>query len=187
MGWGDQTFYIHNIYAPNDATSRKTLFEHLPVNFEESDEAIHVVCGDFNLAIDPELDALLEHPRPDSSRQALTTWLTELNVIDAWRLHHPADKIYTGPIRRQNRIDYMFLSDDLLRSSYHDSNYESWEDVGDHLAHQVELTSWHHPTGPGFWRMPDWLLKTPELRTDIQEEARLMLSVLRSSSNPGIV
>lgn len=182
---GDQTYYIHNIYAPNSALSRGRFFERLPVDFE--DGATHIICGDFNIPIDSERDALATCPRPDSSRRILTAWLAELNVVDAWRLHHPDARVFSGPRPRRNRIDYIFLSDPLLSSSYHDSGYAPWEFGGDHLAHYVELTSWHHPTGMGYWKLPAWLLQLPQLRKDIQTEAQALLPVLRASNNPGIV
>lgn len=87
---------------------------------------------------------------------------------------------------RRNHIDYIFLSVNLLSCSYHDSGYDAWEG-SDHLAHHIELSPWHHPFGPGFWRLPEWLLRTPELWADIQEEARTLQAVLKTSPNPGIV
>lgn len=185
MHWGPSVCYIHNIYAPNDAAARKLFFQKLPVSFEAN--AVHIICGDFNMAVDPAIDAILSTPRLDSSRAVLLNWLTELNVVDAWRLHHPQERVYSGPIPRRNRIDYIFLSDTLLTSSYNDSSYNSWENGGDHLAHQVDLTSFHHPMGTGYWKLPSWLLKIPELRLDIANEAKGLLPVIRQSSNPGLV
>ncbi|GMF30607.1 unnamed protein product [Phytophthora lilii] len=96
----------------NTAAVRRALFEKLPRSFEDS--AVHIVCGDFNLALDPDLDASAEHPNPDPSRRALALWLAQLNVTDPWKLHHPADKVYSGPRPRVNRLDYIFLSDETV-------------------------------------------------------------------------
>ncbi|GMF37190.1 unnamed protein product [Phytophthora lilii] len=148
MPWGNQICYVHNIYAANTAAERRALFEKLPRSFEDS--AVHIVCGDFNLALDPDLDAGAEHPNPDPSRRALALWLAQLNVTEPWRLHHPADKVYSGPLPRVNRLDYIFLSDETVTDFYLDSGYSVWENGGDHLAHHVELSSWHHPTGTEF-------------------------------------
>ncbi|KAK1945489.1 Transposon TX1 uncharacterized protein [Phytophthora citrophthora] len=163
-------------------------FEHLlsEKNFQDEQGAIHVVCGDFNLAVDPTVDAILDEPPPDSSRNLLLSWVAELNVVDAWRLHHPDIRTFSGPRPRRNRLDYVFISDEVVSSSYQTASYEPW-DGSDHTAHQVEFSSWHHPTGPGFWRLPDSLLQIPQLREDIREEAKKLLSVLQVSNNPGIV
>ncbi|GMF34733.1 unnamed protein product [Phytophthora lilii] len=152
LKWGERTCYIHNIYAPNDAAARMSLFQRLPVDFEN--DAIHIVCGDFNLALDPVVDSITGERRPDSSVEPLRSWLSELNVVDVWRLHNPQERVYSGPIPRRNRLDYIFVCDSLVASSYENSQYHSW-DESDHLAYHVELASWHHNRA--------WILETPKL------------------------
>ena len=52
---GESPLYIHNVYVLTDPSAKKRFFEELPSDFESDVE--HVVCGDFNTAIDLNLSS----------------------------------------------------------------------------------------------------------------------------------
>ncbi|GMF60716.1 unnamed protein product [Phytophthora fragariaefolia] len=60
--------------------------------------------GDNNLVVEPDKDAMLSHPRPDSNRNLFTSRLSELNAVDSRRLHYPEEKPLSGSIPRRNSI-----------------------------------------------------------------------------------
>ncbi|GMF66147.1 unnamed protein product [Phytophthora lilii] len=123
-------------------TARKSLFQRLPVDFEN--DAIHIVCGDFNLALDPVVDSITGERRPDSSVEPLRSWLSDSTL---WMYGDYIIK--RGFTQGLSPVRLHFCVRFIVASSYENSQYHSW-DESDHLAHHVELTSWHHRTGPGF-------------------------------------
>ncbi|KAF1333810.1 Rna-directed dna polymerase, partial [Globisporangium splendens] len=175
--------YIHNVYAPNEVSERAKFFASLPREFES--QSLHIVCGDFNVAIDRDKDAT--YPRPHSSRDECNEWLSHLRVIDAWRLHHPEERVFSGPVPRCNRLDYIFMSDEICTNLYKSSDYKFLAHGGDHLAHEVCLTRWHHARGPSYWRVPRWLLMKEEVKDDIKVAALELLETMTESNNPGVI
>ncbi|ETP51167.1 hypothetical protein F442_03635 [Phytophthora nicotianae P10297] len=60
------TVYIHNIYAPVNASERSHFYQSLPAEFDQ--DSHHLVLGDFNVAIDPILDSRGVSSVSDTSR-----------------------------------------------------------------------------------------------------------------------
>lgn len=177
--------YIHNVYAPNDPSEKKRFFERLPTDFEPSAE--HIVCGDFNTALDLDLDSARQVRHNDSSQPVLLEWLGQLRVSDAWRVHHPESRVFSGPRPRVNRLDYIFLTETLLCQLYGSSKYFEPQHGGDHLAHQVVLAPPKQMQGRSYWRFPRYLLEYPQVIHALKREVEDFVPVIESSSNPGIV
>ena len=87
----DAPVYIHNVYAPVKADERVLFFELLLSHTIES-AATHLVFGDFNTPLDPAVDASSGVIRHEMSRLVCLEWLSQLGVVDAWRIHHPTEK-----------------------------------------------------------------------------------------------
>ncbi|ETV90705.1 hypothetical protein H310_14545 [Aphanomyces invadans] len=121
--WAHMDVYFHNVYAPVTNDTREAFFESLPREFPPT--SIHVVMGDFNVPHDRDLDSL------------------HLGVIDAWRLHHPTDKVFSSP-KGKHRLDYIFADASLVEEAYHTSSYFDCPDPTDHLCHSLTLI----PSGP---------------------------------------
>ncbi|DBA01031.1 TPA: hypothetical protein N0F65_002641 [Lagenidium giganteum] len=56
--------YIHNVYEPTVDSDRARFFEAMETSMFEA-TATHFVLGDFNLALNPTLDASSNVDRPD--------------------------------------------------------------------------------------------------------------------------
>lgn len=84
---------------------------------------MHIVLGDLNLAIDPSVDSSSGARRDSDSRSSLLRWCASLGVTDAWRLHNPTARQFSGAIPRRNRLDYVLLDDQLLCEHYTTSEY----------------------------------------------------------------
>lgn len=178
------SLFIHNVYAPVDNEEKAAFFEHLPTDIF-GDNSTHLVLGDLNTALDPAVDASGTRSSSSTGRSACLGWLGQLGVVDAWRIHHPEDRVFSGPHPRKNRLDYILLSNDFCGAVYGDSKYFEPKGAGDHLAHQVTLRSMAQLHGRGFWRFPARLLDYPDVVQAIEMEAQNARRQLRQSCNPG--
>lgn len=179
-------FYIHNVYAPVDKAEKRDFFMNLTTSVFE-DNAIHMVLGDLNTPLEPSLDASNLEARDDCSRGVILAWLAQLGVVDCWREHHPDDRVFTGPLPRRNRLDYVFLSTSMMNTCYHDSKYFVAKNSGDHLAQWVDLSGGQAIQGRGYWKLPCHLLEYPQIAEAIRNEAELLVPQLRDATNPGLV
>ncbi|RHY29750.1 hypothetical protein DYB32_004878 [Aphanomyces invadans] len=181
--WRDRRVYLHNVYAPveRDNTLRSRFFEALPRDFAA--DSIHIVGGDFNLTLDRDLDASIPRHGITPGLEACAEWLLQLGVVDPWRIHHPETRAYSSP-SRTNRLDYMFIDRDLMRSNYCSASYFDSPYAGDHLCHQLELGPITVRFGKAQWRLPRELLVEPTVVNAILTEARALLAAMRSTDGP---
>ncbi len=79
-----------------------------------------VVGGDFNAVINPVLDKSQSDTTANPSSKLLNKFITELNLIDLWRIQNTKAKDFTFFSNRHktfSRIDYIFLSPSLISSN----------------------------------------------------------------------
>lgn len=106
-----------SIYAPNepDQLFLNNICEKL-LQFSDLDV---IIGGDFNASINPQLDrSSSSNPSIAMSTSSLNRFITELNLIDPWRIHNPHTKGYTfySPRHKSfSRIDYILISAPLLQ------------------------------------------------------------------------
>uniref|UniRef100_K3XDL6 Endonuclease/exonuclease/phosphatase domain-containing protein n=1 Tax=Globisporangium ultimum (strain ATCC 200006 / CBS 805.95 / DAOM BR144) TaxID=431595 RepID=K3XDL6_GLOUD len=121
----------------------------------------------------------------DPGRSSCLEWLAKLGVVDAWRIHYDTKRVFTGPLPRKNRLDYILLSEDFYTRFYDDSKYFLPKHAGDHLAHSVSFRSGLQLHGRGYWKFPRYLLEYPLVVSAIEKEAEMVLDKLRTSTYPG--
>ncbi|KAF1328765.1 putative Pollike protein, partial [Globisporangium splendens] len=178
--------YIHNVYAPVDQQEKQQFFSSLDTEGFE-DQATHFVLGDLNTPLDPRLDSSSPDLRYDPGRSSCLEWLAKLGVVDAWRIHYDTKRVFTGPLPRKNRLDYILLSEDFYKRFCDDSKYFLPKHAGDHLAHTVSFRSGSQLHGRGYWKFPHYLLEYPLVVSAIEKEAEMVLDKLRDSTYPGKV
>ncbi len=107
-----------SIYGPNETDSAfltqisKTLLEEIDCPL--------VVGGDFNAVINHAVDKSQSDTTANPSSKLLNTFITELNLIDLWRIQNTKAKDFTFFSNRHktfSRIDYIFLSPSLISSN----------------------------------------------------------------------
>ena len=151
-----------NIYAPN--MDSPGFFQSILKLIEESQQDHLIVCGDFNLVLNPELDSFnyvnINNPR---SRQCVLEMLQLHNMKDAFRYLHPTLKRYSwrrkNPIK-QARLDYFIVSEsltDLIADCNIKPGYRS-----DHSILELDLVVNPFQRGRGLWKLNCSLLKNPE-------------------------
>ncbi|OQR85220.1 hypothetical protein THRCLA_23049 [Thraustotheca clavata] len=134
------------------------------------------------MPFDTDLDT--SRPRPDhtSGKVECMAWLTSLRVIDGWRQHHPAERLYTGP-GRVNRLDYILADSEMLSSFYQDAWYDKNAFGGDHLCHTMRLSKIAVMNTRSYWRLPRELLADPNVVNAIKTEAKILLDKMNSESS----
>ncbi|RLO09757.1 hypothetical protein DYB28_015819, partial [Aphanomyces astaci] len=178
--WQGTPVYFHNVYAPVQPHLRQSFFEALPRDFEH--DSVHLVGGDFNIPFEAALDASMPRVDGNTGKAECFEWLTALRVVDPWRIHHPHERVYSGP-GRCNRLDYLLVDHDLMACYYKDAQYSKNVFGGDHLQHVLTLSNGAHDQGRGQWRLPKELLSNPNIVNAIKEEATRLLDAMCVDEN----
>ena len=103
-----------NIYGPN--IDSPAFYHHLGSIIESNRQNYLLLCGDFNLVLNPSMDCKnyinINNPK---ARKKLLTIIEENNLIDIYRHLHPDTIRYTWRCRhlRQARLDF-FLSNNTF-------------------------------------------------------------------------
>uniref|UniRef100_A0A672QA92 exodeoxyribonuclease III n=1 Tax=Sinocyclocheilus grahami TaxID=75366 RepID=A0A672QA92_SINGR len=103
-----------SIYCPN--IPDPNFFNAISATLLDMPEYLMVVGGDFNQVCNITLDRSANISSGLDTPSRINTFITELNIIDAWRLRYPLVKNYTFFSCRHktfSRIDYIFVSPQL--------------------------------------------------------------------------
>lgn len=123
-----------------------------------------IACGDWNIALDPEMDTVnYLHDNNTNSRTNLKDMIQQLNMIDIWRASNPDKKDYTWRqpnSRKQGRLDYFLVSENLI-SSVRDSQINPGYRT-DHCVISLKLKFNESTRGPGYWKFNTSLLRDKE-------------------------
>ena len=169
MELATMTLRLINIYAPNSDTP--TFFQSIETLVLENTCDHLILCGDFNLVMDPIKDSFnyvsINNPR---SRSVLLETMRIHNLIDTFRFFHPNVKRYTwrrrNPIK-QARLDHFIVShcfNDLISRCKIAPGYRS-----DHSIHEVSVQISNFRTGKGLWKLNCDLLKHQDYITLVNE------------------
>ena len=157
----DHKITLLNLYGPNqDSPNFYTCLRDYLTEFENRSI---IMCGDFNLVLQPEKDSKgYIHTNNPNARNEVLDIMGDLNLVDIWRLLYPDKKRYTwrsnviGP-RKQSRLDFFLVSEDL-------SNYITDAKIlsgyrTDHSAVSIEIKLTEATRGRGHWKFNNTVLK----------------------------
>ena len=156
------TIQIINIYAPNKDSPN--FFKSLKEKIELSPSDYCIVCGDFNLVIDPKKDSYnYRHINNPQSRNCLIDTMNSLGLKDAFRFINNDARCYTwhkkNPVKRA-RLDYFIISEnftDRIEKCNVKPGYRS-----DHSYIELLVTLCKFERGKGLWKFNCSLLKDKE-------------------------
>ena len=152
------SFRLINLYAPNN--DNPFFYSQIKSFIESSNKQYTIVCGDFNLVLDPEMDSMnyvsINNPQ---SRAKVFEICESLAMVDSFRLSHPQLKRYTwrrkNPLK-QARLDYFLVSNiltDIMTNSEILPGYRT-----DHSILQLTLKQSKFEKGRGYWKFNTDLL-----------------------------
>ena len=100
---------LATVYGPNK--DNPIFFRDLFSNIQSLENDSYIICGDFNLVLDPDLDYFnYKHVNNIKARDSILKIIDENNLFDAYRELHPSTKRYTWRIK-QARLDFCLLTE----------------------------------------------------------------------------
>ena len=150
---------LANIYGPNDDSPN--FFLKVQESIGEFDNEIVIICGDFNLVQNQELDTFnyinVNNP---NAKEAVLMMKDELNIVDPFREIHVDSKQYTWRKRnpvKQARLDFFLLSE-IFMTSVRDINFlPSYRSDHSSVVLSIEINEFKK--GKGLWKFNVSLLK----------------------------
>ena len=147
------------LYGPNKDSPG--FFHEIENMLQEENADYNIICGDFNLVLNPELDTnnykLLNNPK---ARDTVLKILEDHDLCDIYRNLHPNTKRYTwrrkNPIK-QARLDMFIASStilDIINKCEIRLSYRS-----DHSITELEILLNKFNHGKGVWKFNNSLLE----------------------------
>ena len=157
----DTKLLIINLYGPHNEDD-PAFFEDI---FEKVSTRNHdnvIICGDWNLTMNPEKDTYnyAIRDRRHRARNLVKQKCAELNLHDIWRMMNENKKQFTW--RKNNpvkcaRLDFFLISESLLNKTVSCDIIPSYR--SDHSRVLLKLNLIGQPRGKGFWKLNCSLLK----------------------------
>ena len=156
------TINLITIYGPN--TDNPGFFENFQSLLQNDAADYNIICGDFNLVLNPDLDTYnYRHLNNPNSRKAVLKIMKDNDLSDLYRYFHPETKRYTwrrkNPIK-QARLDMFLASSNILDICNNCDIKTSYR--SDHSAVELEIILNKFSCGKGIWKFNNSLLENPE-------------------------
>lgn len=154
-----KNFLLCSLYGPNKDTP--AFYEELQKNIEGFNCERVIICGDFNLVLNPELD-YFNYRRTNNrrARKRVLELIKDNNFVDIFRANNPDAKKFTWrretPLK-QGRLDYFLISENLL--SWFPESFMIPSHQSDHLRITLNLKFNDFQKGEVSWKFDNSLLK----------------------------
>lgn len=149
----DKEVILAGIYAPNSDKPR--FFENVFQQIEALNNPNIILCGDFNLIFDIELDrAGSSDYNHKNSMQLLKSFMDKLELWDIWRVRNPVRPGYTWHRRNSSsfsRIDFFLVSSGLVQCVKDIAVKPSYN--SDHSILLLDCDFSDVARGKGFWKL----------------------------------
>ena len=182
------------VYAPTQGHMQQQLsfLEKMKKQLEDiSDLGYTMVCGDFNLHLS-KLDIQGRNFHLSQSAKRLKDLLAEYNLVDAWRERNETRRRYTWRRLRplqQSRIDYVFLSDTLIRNHVVERIDIKPGIMSDHSLVHVDMIVFGTEKGRGLFRFDNKLLEDEDFVQQVRREiskANSREEIYADAHSPGL-
>lgn len=162
-----------NVYAPPacDWAFYRQVFELMTVKAQ----GILICGGDFNVRLNPKMDASSGNPVPKPISKKLKGLMSETGIVDVWREMYPTSRDYThysSPHALYSRIDYFFVFNwDLHRVNQCDIGPIA---LSDHSPIYINVCLDRKPKAT-LWRLNPSILNRPETCEGLKVDIRTYL------------
>ena len=169
MSIEDNKVTLINIYGPN--TDSPQFYENVRDTFLEYNNDYFILCGDFNLTLNPSLDThnyySVNNPK---ARAKVLEIMEDLQILDYYRILNPDKKIYTwrkkNPLK-QSRLDFFLISDSLTNLVENCNIKPGYRT--DHSIVVIEIKFNPFRKGNGIWKFNNSLLTDKDYVTKVKE------------------
>ena len=150
---------ITNIYGLN--RDSPNFYSNIKNRMEQYNNTSHIMCGDFNLVLDPTKDyENYSNVNNQNSRKEVLSLISSLNLEDIWRSIHPDGKGFTwrkrNP-RKQARLDFFLVAQSLNAYVMNSKIIPGYRT--DHSAIALEVCFRQSERGKGYWKFNSSLLR----------------------------
>lgn len=165
-------FTLVVVYGPNSDSPQfyKSLFEEI----DEMENNSVIICGDFNLVLEPELDYYsYKHIGNKKARQLLLNEIEIRNLTDPYRMLHPSQRRYTWRRKtpfQQGRLDFFIVTDDIQQNVVNCDIGISYR--SDHSMVTLEIKFFDIKTGKSLWKHNNSLLNDIEYINTINNKIK---------------
>lgn len=142
------------IYAPNSDSPQ--FFVNAFSIAESLENDLKIIAGDFNTVLDISKD--LQGGKGHSNvktRQFLNEYLSDSDLVDVWRIHHPDDfrssYISRKPVLLQERIDFFLVSSALVQNVLFSDILPMF--ISDHALPVIDILLTDSAPGRGYWKL----------------------------------
>lgn len=158
-----------NLYGPNEDSPE--FYQTLVEGIEDFDNDTRIICGDFNLVQDQDLDTYnYVHINNPKARDYVLSMKEELNLVDPFREFHDYTKKYTwrkpNPLK-QARLDFFLISENFMSSTHNIEILPGYR--SDHSIVVLSILLNEFKKGKGLWKFNNSLLKDREYVETIQK------------------
>ena len=172
-----QRLNILAIYAPNVPRETREFWKTIQDKLEANPGLEpHVMLGDFNL-VEDAIDRIPSKPDDTATTETLRKFKLKYRLVDGWRLANPDEKGYTWSRNSdgtQSRIDRIYVREDYFNDSTK-WDIEPAPIPTDHDLISAQISTPSAPAiGKGRWAIPPRLIKSRNLRDEIQHHAMIL-------------
>ena len=154
------TVSIITIYAPNK--DNPSFFSKIQNLIQDSNCENTIICGDFNLVLDPHKDTNgYRHVNNPKARMEVLKMMNDLGLVDIYRQQHPNTVRYTWRKKspsKQARLDFFLISDTLLDIISNCKIKPAYRTA--HSSIELEIKTHPFKMGKGIWKFNNSLSKT---------------------------
>lgn len=166
----NQSIVLANVYAPNE--DKPEFFNEVMAKVNTCESTEHIMCGDFNLALNPLLDRENTCSNNNNAMKIVHNYMNQYELTDAWRFLNPHKKGYTWQKDRLgnkvSRLDYFLISDSLL-SRLNSCEIMSNYGYSDHSVVSLALSNKDRVRGPSYWKLNAQHLNDKKFVKEINE------------------
>lgn len=155
----DKSLTLASIYGPND--DRPHFYKTLRKNINDFNNENVVICGDWNLVLDPDMDTEnYRHVNNPNARLEVLKFIDEDQFIDIFRFINDG-KGFTwrrlNPEKKQARVEFFLVSEENFQYCYDCKVLPGYRT--DHSGIILKLKLNQNEKGRSYWKFNNSLLK----------------------------
>lgn len=181
----DKKITLVSLYGPNE--DKPQFYKNLRNYILDFNNDNVVICGDWNLVLDPEMDTEnYRHINNPNARLEVLKFIDEDNYIDAYRLANiNNDKGFTwrrlNPEKKQARLDFFLISDVNFQYFYDCKVVPGYRT--DHSGIILSLKLNENERGRSYWKFNNSLLKDREYIQKIKNTIAEVKDTYKTNNN----
>ena len=186
-------FLFVNVYAPNKVQEQCLFFNNLNKIIEnfvvDKEQKKIVIGGDFNIALDSDLDCSGGNPSKKDSVKNIQDLCLDYDLVDIWRIRNPETKRFTWRQKNplvQRRLDYWLISDvcqeDIEKSDIISSINSDHSAI---VLHFNNIDRQKH--GPSFWKFNASLVEDADYVKLLNESLPIWLDEFKDITDKRIL